>query len=61
MLIIEQNISDHLISVAKEARRIIGIYPELKTPEFFKQEIPDFNFSQELANVLAQFRGFFSS
>ena len=41
-------------SVAKNANRIIGIYPEIKTPEFYSQEIPDFDFSMELANVLTK-------
>ena len=40
--------------MARSAERTIGIYPEIKTPEFYKQEIPDFDFSLELANALTK-------
>ena len=42
------------ILVAKSAERTVGIYPEIKTPEFYEQEIPDFDFSLELANALTK-------
>ena len=42
------------ILVARNAERVIGIYPEIKTPEFYKQEIPDFDFSLELAKALTK-------
>jgi len=40
------------IDVAKSANRTVGIYPELKTPPFFTENVPDFDYPAVLAGKL---------
>jgi len=39
------------LSVAKSANRTIGIYPELKTPPFFTEHVPDFDYPAVLGTL----------
>ena len=37
--------------MAKGANRTIGIYPELKTPPFFTENVPDFDYPAVLGTL----------